>query len=233
MLLSMRLLYLFNLLTFVAGLMPADVMASPQATNPPSALKNPLKTKPESENTDPLKEETTQISYPQNYVPQTEAFKVNTSDSLSKTEVRSSARKLNTVSLSFDSGYFISNEINKNILLLNYKRSILTLDEAALEFGLGFSPQNIAMMQMGQRWNWKTWTSSTGDDYLFYFNFNVLNYIDSSQMLAGLINVNHFKLQLAFGLDDIEIFKEKLHAEVGAAYGVNGFSASANLGWKF
>ena len=52
-------------------------------------------------------------------------------------------------------------------------------------------------------------------------------------MLAALININHFKLQFVFGADNFEFFSERVGAEVGFAYGVNGVSGSASILWKF
>lgn len=233
MLLSMRLFYLLNLLTFVAGLWSTTLFASPRTQIRPSPVKNPVKAEAEAERTDVLKEETTQISYPEKIGPPH-----------SEAELPPPARRVidvpqglqlkdNSLSFTFDSGYFIDNEISKNILIFSYKRTLLRMDEAELLLGFGLSPQNISMMQFGQRWHWRTWTTDSGDEHPLYFNFNILNYIDSSQMLAGLINVNHFKLQLTFGLDQINLFHEDFSAEIGAAYGINGFSASASLNWSF
>ncbi|MEK6773304.1 MAG: hypothetical protein AABY64_05155 [Bdellovibrionota bacterium] len=235
----MRLLYLLILLTFVSCLSPFSVLASPQTANRPTLIKNPIKAKPTEEKTDILKEQSTQISYPSKYDPQIDPNSLSTEESkknkrdANNFEVTRSRRKMNYLVLMVDSGYFIQSDASKNILLLNYKRTLLSDDQADLEFGLGFSAQSISLMQLGQRWNWKNWINNEGTEHQIYLNFNVLNYIDSSQMLAALININHFKLQFVFGADNFEFFSERVGAEVGFAYGVNGVSGSASILWKF
>ncbi len=213
----MRLFYLLNLLTFVACGLPTLGFSSPRSVHRPAPVKNPIKSSPENLGT-PI---------------QTEHQGADSIPTSKNFEVKPSHHKLNQLNLTFDSGRFVESDVNKNILIMSYKRTILTLDEAELSVGFGLSPQNISQMQIGQKWNWRTWTTDQGEEYPLYFNFNILNYIDSSQMLAGLININHFKLQFAFGVEQLEFFHEKFSAEFGTAYGINGFSFSASMGWKF
>lgn len=232
----MRLLYLFNLLTFVLYMLPFSVSASPQSEARPAPIQNPIRTNSDENKSDPMKEQTTQISYPKNYSPTNQLR--DGSHFIEKKDNDNVAagynkKKYNYLSLMADAGYFIRNDETKNILLINYKRVIASDDEADLEFGFGFSPQNISLMQLGQRWNLKTWSSDTGLDKHYYILCNILNYIDASQMLAGLINVNHFKLQVQLGFDGFQMFSEDFMTDFGLAFGVNGVSTSASLSWKF
>ncbi len=236
MLLSMRLLYLLNFLTFVLYLSPLGVLASPLTEARPQQIQNPLKTNSSEKSADPMKEQTTRISYPKNYDPRLQqelAIEPSPKKSQENLVIKSNKQKYNYLSLMGDSGYFIRNDERKNILLLNYKRIIASFDHAELVFGFGLSPQNISLMELGQRWNWKSWYSDEGSEKHSYISCNILNYIDASQMLAGLININHFKLQLLLGYDGFRVFSEDLMADIGVAFGVNGLSTSASLSWKF
>jgi len=221
----MRLLKVSLLLTFVLGVYGVKSFAAPQLDPKPKVISKPIGHADTEKPADVLKEETTQITYPKNYDPSLVPLD---SKDLHREVLVEKGEPYNTLRhiLSFEaaSGFFIKKDPSVNTLTLDYAREIPRNFESSWEIGGGFSFQSIAQMHAAIRW-------PKSDD--MYWKASLHNSVDASQMLAGLININHFKLRAHVGWDDINFLHLDSRFELSAGYGLTGGALSTALGFKF
>ena len=66
-----------------------------------------------------------------------------------------------------------------------------------------------------------------------YWKWGIDNYMLSSDFLATLVNINHMKMIVNYGYEDLFENNKWIHAEIGAGYGLQGAVISASLGLAF
>jgi hypothetical protein len=63
-----------------------------------------------------------------------------------------------------------------------------------------------------------------------YLRVGLINHIDSFDLIAGFINLRHFKIRSAVGFADFFNFQEKYYIEFGVSWGQTGVATDFRLG---
>ena len=132
-------------------------------------------------------------------------------------------------SVGMASGYVLQSTLNKTLTILSAERKMNLLDDWISEIGAGISLQQIATLYAGRSWKF----AHDEDTLTPFVSVRVVNYIDSSEFLAGLVNFNRFKIQGHYGIDDIELWNENFQMDIGLGFGASGVVYTGQLGWKF
>lgn len=77
------------------------------------------------------------------------------------------------------------------------------------------------------------WWISEEDWMRPQFRGGIFNYIDANDGLAGLVNINHFKLLLSVHWADFFWQEERVYSELGFGYGQTGFILEFKVGMRF
>lgn len=100
--------------------------------------------------------------------------------------------------------------------------------KSALEAELNLQSDRNLSAGLSQRWI----LTSEGWNHP-YIKAGLFNHIAASDFVAGLINIQHFKIRGAIGLADVSENHDKFYFESGLSWGLTGLAADFRLGQTF
>lgn len=100
--------------------------------------------------------------------------------------------------------------------------------EKAWDYSVDAYTEGLLGLSLGHRWH-----NKIDEHFDSYYRVSFTNFINSSEGLAGLINMRHMKVLVSFGVPNIFELQRQVHGEVGAGYGLGGVITYLQIGYNF
>lgn len=100
------------------------------------------------------------------------------------------------------------------------------------ETGQSFGLTVLMAGLIGAHWDYHV-TCCLGDYNEPYWGVGVTGLYDPSEMLAGLVNIDRYRLRARVGLEDVLSLKRRFRLESALEWGTLGFNFNLLVGWTF